>query len=1149
MTGLSPQPPYFRHAAANTPSDNQEVITALRRGLLSADCRNASGVTLLLCAVLNQNFSLAEYLLTHTSADPFASSKFGLCAAGVILSMGPTHLQEMVKTWSVPLTAAPNVGIPVCRGIPKAALLGQEQEIERLIRLGAPLEERDAYGFSPLCLSVLNGLPDSTQMLLDAGASPEAEQTLEFISIDRWVQQFPKLFNIPGLLRNVELAARLLPSNRVKSISRYLPIGQDCIRAIASIFELAERNQTNGLAKLLDLGVPPDLTDSKGQTIWSKLSDQDAGDSIRFLAKRVLGKAAPLSPATMEIIAASAPELTAGKSSQQTEQAEQHQADPHDARAGAKVLDALRKDDAPALLLLVAEGIPLNEALPDGRLPLEAAMELDAGTCFLLLLLNGASPDQEDARGRTVRQISAIDGKTSAYRHVIDSYGRGARLHSGESLDKLLNAVRHWETMQAASIAVSAPDLLWKTNRDGQAPLPEAAKFGNYKLLEVFLDLGADPWQIDDDLQKKLLHTNVKAASFVDWWKERLIDLLAQASEDERTIWSRRLPWVMRENHLSDTKPLEAQSPASPASETNEFPPSTSIEDTDRMEQPDLLEPGGFDLIREDDLSSLDSASLPDFDFHENTAAAPPIGGLAPDLELDAEDGTDLNSESASPKAASVAVPPSASSLSESLRGLGYSLGDAVADIVDNSIAAASSTVWIAYSPAVGRDAWLSIRDNGCGMDEAELLQAMKLGSISPVKRRSVKDLGRFGLGLKTASFSQCRRLTVCSVKNGKMHAYAWDLDELSKSDGWNLLRIEAPEKDFRFADLLSAESGTVVLWEKIDRSFGSLESSEMEMSKNRRDALSRLEKHLRLTFHLYLADSASGPELKLLFGPSEIPLQPWDPFFSDSFFHPVNFASEQLPHTAATPLVTIHPYVIPAPSSDEDSITLFGEEDLIDMQGFFIYRGKRLICRAGWLNLGITRSPLYALARIKLSFENQFDLDWQLDIRKSTVKVPRKKGWSEIKRILGLRADAVAKKSEEILSQALTSTSGEIDAPDGRIAPQSMDWWRKSGSSPVEVDWDSKIGSAFKTAILKADTPQAVQGLLELLCLSHPSQKNKAAFANLSPLARVAIVDLTAALAGYNTAQVPSTLELLRKTPPFASWPAVLNEFLDEDL
>ena len=191
------------------------------------------------------------------------------------------------------------------------ALLGQEQEIERLIRLGAPLEERDAYGFSPLCLSVLNGLPDSTQMLLDAGASPEAEQTLEFISIDRWVQQFPKLFNIPGLLRNVELAARLLPSNRVKSISRYLPIGQDCIRAIASIFELAERNQTNGLAKLLDLGVPPDLTDSKGQTIWSKLSDLDAGDSIRFLDKRVLGIAAPLSAATMEIIAASAPELTA----------------------------------------------------------------------------------------------------------------------------------------------------------------------------------------------------------------------------------------------------------------------------------------------------------------------------------------------------------------------------------------------------------------------------------------------------------------------------------------------------------------------------------------------------------------------------------------------------------------------------------------------------------------------------------------------------------------------------------------------------------------------------------------------------------------------------------------------------------------------
>lgn len=845
MTGSPTPPPYFRHAAANTLSDNQQVIVALRHGLLSPDCCNDAGITLLLCAVLNQNFSLAEYLLSQTAAHPFASSKFGLCAAGVILSTGPEHLREMVRNWTEPRTALPpGPGMPVLRGVCKAAILGQEAEVERLLREGSSPDERDAYGFTPLCLSILNGLPESAQILLKAGASSDAEQTLEFISIDRWVTQFPKLFNIPALIRNIERAAGQLPANRLKSASRYMPIQRNCIQAIVDVFDLADQNNARTLAKMLDLGVPPDLADSRGYTVWKKLSDQEEHESIRFLASRVLGK--PLSPETLKIITVSDPNAAAEELPAAIDETESAKPQIGSTRTDARILDILRRDDAPQLLLLVAENFPLNKPLSDGRLLLEAALELKAGSCFLLLLLNGASPDLRTHTGLTVKEIVASDTKATLYRYFVDHFGNKKLIRHSNNLDVLLDAIQNWDTIPAARNAAGNPELLWKTNGRGKNPLTEAARLGNYRLLEIFLSIGANPWQITDELHRELRKQNAKAGILVERWKQRLTELSTHSSKGERLVWSERLPWITDEFPEHQRETPAAQNPDSPVgAEKDEA--SQPSEGGESLSERIVPEPEDLVLISEDELSSMepDAENESGFNIAE---AAPRIGGLAPDdkLTLGLDDDSDVGATPSPARPSAVAVPPSASSLSESLRGLGYSLGDAVADIIDNSIAAEASIVWISYSPSVGRDAWLSIRDNGFGMNEAELLQAMKLGSISPALKRSVKDLGRFGLGLKTASFSQCRRLTVCSRKNGEMHAYAWDLDELAKSDGWNLLRVNDPEKDFRFAELMDQDSGTVVLWEKIDRSFGSLESSEAEMRKNRLDALSRLEKHLR---------------------------------------------------------------------------------------------------------------------------------------------------------------------------------------------------------------------------------------------------------------------------------------------------------------
>ncbi len=164
-------------------------------------------------------------------------------------------------------------------------------------------------------------------------------------------------------------------------------------------------------------------------------------------------------------------------------------------------------------------------------------------------------------------------------------------------------------------------------------------------------------------------------------------------------------------------------------------------------------------------------------------------------------------------------APPKASAMIESLRGLGYTTATALADIIDNCITANANKVDITFI-WLGTKSIISILDNGNGMTERELDKGMRLGEINPLENREPTDLGRFGLGLKTASFSQCRRLTVASRKNGDMNCLRWDLDFIATSsdDGWYLLEGAHKESENLLTPLNSYDSGSLVLWEILDR-------------------------------------------------------------------------------------------------------------------------------------------------------------------------------------------------------------------------------------------------------------------------------------------------------------------------------------------
>ena len=191
-------------------------------------------------------------------------------------------------------------------------------------------------------------------------------------------------------------------------------------------------------------------------------------------------------------------------------------------------------------------------------------------------------------------------------------------------------------------------------------------------------------------------------------------------------------------------------------------------------------------------------------------------------------------------------LPPYAPTLIESTRAIGYSLEAAVADIIDNSIAANAVNVDIYFFPVDG--AYIAILDNGSGMNEKEINIAMQYGSKNPTEERDKKDLGRFGLGLKTASLSQCRCLTVISKQGERLEGRQWDIDHVIEVGDWSLIILDEEEiNEFpQVEELKKYESGTLVIWQKLDR----LKAGEINFELSLGRKIDRVRNHLSLVYH-----------------------------------------------------------------------------------------------------------------------------------------------------------------------------------------------------------------------------------------------------------------------------------------------------------
>jgi hypothetical protein len=320
--------------------------------------------------------------------------------------------------------------------------------------------------------------------------------------------------------------------------------------------------------------------------------------------------------------------------------------------------------------------------------------------------------------------------------------------------------------------------------------------------------------------------------------------------------------------------------------------------------------------------------------------------------------------------------------LAQSMRDIGYTFETALADIIDNAVAAKASSVSIIAPPIC--PLIIGVVDDGQGMGINEIVDALVLATKPPSSARSHSDLGRFGMGMKTASWSQCKKMTLVSMCSGVLAAASIDLDVIEEEGKWVAEIID--EDAILKVPLCSRleKDGTLLVWEKIDR----VESESEEKTKQHlRSLLDAAREHLQLVFHRFLSYEAGYNTMTIDI--NGLPLEALDPFFRN---HPATQTGPVDPiKIPGKGQVRIQAFTLPHHNkvSAKEWEQMGRSEGHLKNQGFYLYRERRLILWGTWFRLRRLQE-LLKLSRVKIDIPNTMDEDWQINIMKSSANPPR---------------------------------------------------------------------------------------------------------------------------------------------------------------
>jgi hypothetical protein len=394
-------------------------------------------------------------------------------------------------------------------------------------------------------------------------------------------------------------------------------------------------------------------------------------------------------------------------------------------------------------------------------------------------------------------------------------------------------------------------------------------------------------------------------------------------------------------------------------------------------------------------------------------------------------------------------LPPNPERMIEGLRDTGYEFNTAVADIVDNSIAAHATKVQLWLSADMQRKIRLLIVDNGDGMNRQGLINAMQYGSAA---RPSAASLGKYGLGLKTASTAFCKRLSVISRPDGDTSPLmaTWDLNHVAVAKSWELLLTDDCDPEaIEQLDVVAADhAGTVVLWEQVDRLIKDFEDKKAGWAKKALQTKEDdLRQHLGMIYQRFLDTKdkrAANVEIEL----NGKPVEAWDPF---QRHYSELVAQQTVPAELADGSIaefTVKAYILPRdeefPSKEAAALARVGN----DTQGIYIYREERLIHAADWLGI-YRREPHYNLIRVEFSFDNKLDDAFHLDIKKSQIILNEDLAqWLEDQFLPAPRREANRRRREGEQKKIAKKSEGAHDNSNNNIRNREAD----AGGGEVNV-------------------------------------------------------------------------------------------------
>ncbi|WP_375424832.1 ATP-binding protein [uncultured Friedmanniella sp.] len=453
-------------------------------------------------------------------------------------------------------------------------------------------------------------------------------------------------------------------------------------------------------------------------------------------------------------------------------------------------------------------------------------------------------------------------------------------------------------------------------------------------------------------------------------------------------------------------------------------------------------------------------------------------------------------------------VIPSAARLLGSLRDLGYDFVNAVADIVDNSVSAGATEVHVVLHPA-GTDSWVRVADNGSGMAGATITEAMRLGTGQ--REYSSDELGKFGLGLKTASLSQARCITIASRTHparAVIDCRRLDLDAIAASDRWEIEVPAAADRPETVVGPLKSGPGTVVLWDRLDRVLGRNDPFGGWSHRHLLKLAERLDQHLGMVFGRFLTGEARRL-FPLTLTVNGTKVEAWDPFCLDE-------RTEHLPPhelRVGGGLVRYRPYVLPPQDDFRDDETwrrASGPNQWNRQQGLYIYRADRMIQSGGWSWLRGYDEHI-KLARAAVEFWPDLDEAFEINVAKTRVKLPEelRDQLKPLVTMLTRRADDRYRKSKP-----------RRDNPAPPIPPRPTA--RNDANRPADRPRDPGTGGR------PAETPQRPPG-----GQGTSGNVSESGGSAAAPAGRV--LEETARTLGYGTALESIRDELRRRHPEVA--------------